>query len=104
MTSALLAAVMPLNSVWSHLPHWVRAVIIGNIVQAVFVAVVKLLRLKFDALGPVVDRIGPRAARSKGAKKLAGGFVAAVVWFALSWLVGHEALRLRWWVANRVLR
>ena len=78
---------------WDHLPHFVRAIILGNLIQAGFVTVVRLIVGRFQHLQPLVDRIGPRALRTRGAK--GAGLGVAIAWFVLSWYVGHAAMKWR---------
>ena len=75
----------------------------GNLIQAGFVAVLRMLVGRFVWLGPVVDRVGPKALRSRG-KRAGGGVAVAIVWFALSWYVGHKALLARSHFVSWMLR
>lgn len=89
---------------WNHLPQFVRAIILGNVIQAVFVAVVRGLMRRFTWLKPWVDRLGPKALRSR-AGRTGEGIAIAIGWFLLSWYVGHKAMKLRGqlvgWVVKR---
>jgi hypothetical protein len=89
---------------WNHLPHWVRAIILGNVIQGAFVAVVRALAGRFVWLGSLVDRLGPKALRSGGARRTGEGIAAAVGWFALSWYVGHQVMGVQGKVVSWLLR
>ena len=88
---------------WNHLPRWVQAIIVGNLVQAAFVAVLRVVLGRFSQFQPLVDRIGPKALRSSNARKWGGGLVIAICWFIISIKVGHAAIRAKQWVVARVL-
>lgn len=80
---------------WNHLPPVLQALVLGNVIQTTFVVVLRLVRGRLPQVGPLLDRIGPKAVRSEQARRTSAGCGVAIVWFAMSWLVGHEALHVR---------
>jgi hypothetical protein len=89
---------------WNHLPHWLRAIILGNLIQGAFVALLRLLMGRFTWLEPMVQRLGPKALRGARARRAGEGFAVAVVWFALSWYVGRKAMAVQGAVVAWALR
>ena len=88
---------------WASLPHVLQSLVLGNVIQWLFVATLRVARGRFQPIGPVLDRLGPRAVRDPAARRASAGCTVALAWFALSWIVGHEALRAKAWVVARLL-
>ena len=88
---------------WSHLPHVLQSLVLGNAIQFAFVAVLRLARGRLPQVGPVLDRLGPKAVRDPAARRTSAGCGVAIAWCALSWVVGHEALRLRGMIVTHLL-
>jgi len=82
---------------WNHLPHWVRAMIVGNLIQAAAVALLRMLRERYVWLAPLFDRVGPKSLRAKTSN--GGCLLIWIFWFVLSWKVGHWAM----WLRSRVV-
>ena len=80
---------------WNRVPPVLQSLVLGNLIQGAFVAVLRLARGRFRPLGPLLDRVGPKAVRDPNARRASAGCGVAVAWLALSWVVGHEALHLR---------
>jgi hypothetical protein len=87
---------------WNHLPPFVQSLVLGNLIEWGFVALLRLIRGRFEPVGPLLDRIGPKSIRDRSARRTSAGCTVALAWFALSWLVGHEALRARVWIVNHL--
>ena len=88
---------------WTRLPHVLQSLVVGTLIDGGFVAVLRLARGRFPPVGPVLDRLGPKAVRDPAARRTSAGCGVALAWFALSWLVGHEALHARRWVIAHLL-
>ena len=88
---------------WNHLPHVLQSLVLGTVIEAAFVAVLRVVRGKFEPIGPLLDRIGPKAVRDPNARRTSAGCGVAVVWFVVSWFVGHEALHVRRLIVARLL-
>jgi hypothetical protein len=87
---------------WNNIPHWLKAIIVGNIIQFVFLGVLRLLRDRYTWLVPIFNHVGPRAVRTPGSRR-AGGCLLGIVWIALSFIVGHYIIRGENYVESIVL-
>ena len=88
---------------WSRVPPVLQSLVLGNVIQIAFVAVLRLVRGRLPQAGPLLDRLGPKAVRDPAARRTSAGCGVAVAWFALSWLVGHEALHARGQIVHHLL-
>ena len=88
---------------WSHLPPLLQYLVLGTLIEGAFVLALRLIRGRLPEVGPLLDRLGPKAVRDPKARRTSAGCGVAIAWFALSWLVGHEALRLERWIVHHLM-
>jgi hypothetical protein len=88
---------------WNRLPHVLQSLVLGTLIEGAFIGALRLARGRFEPIGPLLDRIGPRAVRDPNARRTSAGCGVAIAWFFLSWLVGHEALRAKYWIVAHLL-
>ena len=88
---------------WSHIPPPLQSLVLGNAIQFAVVFALRLARGRAPAIGPLLDRVGPKAVRDPTARRTSAGCGVAVVWLALSWVVGHEALHARGQIVHHLL-
>ncbi len=88
---------------WNHLPHLLQSLVLGTLIEGAFIAVLRLVRGRFEPIGPLLDRLGPKTVRDPNARRTSAGCTAAIAWFLLSWFVGHWALHARRWIVAHLL-
>ena len=88
---------------WNRLPPVLQSLVLGNVIQWAFVGALRLARGRFEPIGPLLDRLGPKSVRDPNARRTSAGCAVAVAWLGLSWVVGHEALRVRHLIVAHLL-
>ena len=88
---------------WNHVPHILQSLVLGTLIEGAFIGVLRLARGRFAPIGPVLDRIGPKKVRDPQARRASAGCAVALAWFALAWVLGHEALRAKAWIVASLL-
>ncbi len=88
---------------WNRVPHVLQSLVLGTLIEGAFVLLLRAVRGRFEPVGPLLDRLGPKAVRDPAARRTSAGCGVAVAWFVLSWAVGHEAIRVKVWLVARLL-
>ncbi len=73
---------------WNHLPTFIQRILLGNLIQLIFVVLLRIVLKRYGWLQPVIDRVGPRRLRTQSERR-GGCLLIGIAWFALSWYVGH---------------
>ncbi len=88
---------------WNRLPPALQSLVLGTLLDGAFLALLRLARGRFERVGPLLDRFGPKAARDPHARRTPAGCGPALAGLAVSWLIAHEALRGRHWIVSHLV-